>query len=156
MDRRAFVGLAMAALLGACAKTYIADQPPAGYVPDVGARVAAVDWSKARTVVVTLNEYAFAPDALSFEHGVPYRLTLENVGKGAHTFTSEGFFRAIAVRRVTTPQSTIKTPSLVNLEVPAQQSTVIEFVPVSAGTFDLRCDEPLHSTFGMTGWISVR
>ncbi|WP_448189154.1 cupredoxin domain-containing protein [Azospirillum sp. sgz301742] len=153
---RIFVGLAMAALLGACAKTDIADRPPAGYVPDVGARVAAADWSKARTVVVTLNEYAFTPNALNFERDVPYRLTLENAGKGPHTFTSEGFFRAIAVRRVTTPQNTIETPSLVNLEVPSQQTTVIEFVPVDAGTFDLRCDEPLHSTFGMTGRITVR
>lgn len=149
--------LLMAALAAACApRTDVAQRPPPGYVEDVGARVAAVDWQKATPVTVRLDEYAFQPDRLSFDRGTPYRLTLQNAGKRAHTFTSEGFFKAIAVRSVTTPQSVIQTPALVNLEIPAGQTDVVEFVPVQAGTFDLECSEPLHSTFGMTGSITVR
>jgi len=149
--------LIMAALLAACApRTDVAQRPPPGYVEDVAARIAAVDWQKATPVTVRLDEYAFQPDRLSFDRGTPYRLTLQNVGKRAHTFTSEGFFKAIAVRNVTTPQTVIQTPALVNLEIPAGQTDVVEFVPVEAGTFDLECSEPLHSTFGMTGSITVR
>ena len=138
--------LFMTALAVACApRTDVAQRPPPGYVENVAARVAAVDWQNATPVTVRLDEYAFQPD----------RLTLQNAGKRAHTFTSEGFFKAIAVRSVTTPQTVIQTPALVNLEIPAGQTDVVEFVPVEAGTFDLECTEPLHSTFGMTGGITV-
>ncbi|HYG88824.1 MAG TPA: cupredoxin domain-containing protein [Azospirillum sp.] len=157
MRTGAFAGLAAVVLLAACAeKTQVATRPPSGYVQDVGAQVAAADWSKARSQTVKLDEFSFAPENLVFERGQPYRLNLENIGQRSHTFTSEGFFKDIAVRRVTTPQSTIETPALVNLDVPAHQTYVVEFVPVAAGTFDLECDKPLHSTFGMTGKITVR
>ena len=149
--------LFMTALAVACApRTDVAQRPPPGYVGDVAPRVAAVDWTQARPVTVQLSEFEFQPNRLTFERGTPYRLTLENRGNVAHTFTSEGFFKAIAVRRVTTPQGPVETPALVNLEIPAGQTDVVEFVPVQAGTYELACHEPLHSSFGMTGAITVR
>ncbi|MDQ2102659.1 cupredoxin domain-containing protein [Azospirillum isscasi] len=149
--------LATTLILAGCGTgTDLAQRPPPGYVGDVAARVAAVDWAQARPVTVELAEFAFQPEHLAFEQGVPYRLTLENRGNVAHTFTSEGFFKAIAVRRVTTPQGPVDTPALVNLEIPAGQTDVVEFVPVQAGTYALACHEPLHSSFGMTGTIAVR
>ncbi len=149
--------LAPALFLAGCgAGTDLAQRPPPGYVGDVGARVSAVDWARARPVTVQLDEFRFQPDRLAFERGAPYRLTLENHGSVAHTFTSEGFFKAIAVRRVTTAQGAVETPALVNLEIPAGQTDVVEFIPVEAGTYDLACHEPLHSSFGMTGTITVR
>ncbi len=151
-----FAGLAAATLLGACAEMEVATRPPPDYVQDVGARVAAVDWSRIESRTVKLDDFAFAPDALVFDREVPYRLSLENTGQGTHSFSAEGFFKAIAVRRVTTPQDTIETPALVNLEVPAHQTYVVDFLPVEAGVFDLRCSEPLHSLFGMTGKITIQ
>ena len=149
--------LATALILAGCGTgTDLAQRPPPGYVGDVAPRVAAVDWTQARPVTVQLSEFEFQPNRLTFERGTPYRLTLENRGNVAHTFTSEGFFKAIAVRRVTTPQGPVETPALVNLEIPAGQTDVVEFVPVQAGTYELDCHEPLHSSFGMTGAITVR
>lgn len=149
--------LALTLTLAGCgAGTDMAQRPPPSYVGNVAARVSAVDWAHARPVTVQLDEFRFEPDSPAFERGTPYRLTLENRGNVAHTFTSEGFFKAIAVRRVTTAQGAVETPALVNLEIPAGQADVVEFVPVEAGTYDLACHEPLHSSFGMTGTITVR
>ena len=39
------------------------------------AAAADVDWSLARPVTVKLIDERFVPDALVFEHGVPYRWT---------------------------------------------------------------------------------
>ncbi|QCO01069.1 cupredoxin domain-containing protein [Azospirillum argentinense] len=150
------LALTLLLLTGCGAGTDLAQRPPPGYVGDVATRVSAVDWAQARPVTVQLDEFQFQPDRLAFERGTPYRLTLENRGNVAHTFTSEGFFKAIAVRRVTTAQGAVETPALVNLEIPAGQTDVVEFVPVEAGTYDLACHEPLHSSFGMTGTITVR
>lgn len=145
------------ALLAACgAGTELAQGPPPGYVEDVGARVSAVDWRQAQGVTVRLDEFSFQPDRLGFDRGTPYRLSLENVGKRAHSFTSAGFFKAIAARRVTTPHGVVETPALVNLEVPAGETYVVEFVPVRAGAFELTCEEPLHTVFGMTGRLDIR
>ena len=143
-------------LLAGCANTELTQRPPPGYVGDVASRVSAVNWEQAKPMTVRLDEYSFQPERLSFDQGTPYRLSLENVGKKSHTFTSEGFFKAIAARRVTTPQNAVETPALVNLVVPAGETYVVEFVPVQAGTYPLTCEEPLHTAFGMSGTITVR
>lgn len=148
---------AAAAVLAACgAGTELVRGPPPGYVDDVAARVSAVDWQRARAVTVRLDEFSFQPDRLGFDRDTPYRLSLENVGKRPHSFTSAGFFKAIAARRVTTPQSVVETPALVDLEVPAGETYVVEFVPVKAGSYELTCEEPLHTLFGMTGRLDIR
>ena len=40
----------------------------------------------------------FVPDHLSFRHGVPYRLHLENRGKDLHEFTAPEFLADALVR----------------------------------------------------------
>ena len=50
-----------------------------------------VDWSQAETVTVVMVDDRFVPDHLSFRHGVPYRLHLENRGKDLHEFTAPEF-----------------------------------------------------------------
>ena len=62
------------------------------------ASAAEVDWSKAELVSVVMTEYKFAPSALAFRHGVPYRLQLENQGKELHEFTAAGFFKAVTLK----------------------------------------------------------
>ncbi|WP_448203179.1 cupredoxin domain-containing protein [Azospirillum sp. sgz302134] len=156
MPLRICVLLAVFAVAACTSGTNLAPIPPPGYVGDVPSRVAAVDWTQEMPVTVRLVEFSFRPDQLSFDRGRPYRLALQNDGVGPHTFTSEGFFRAIAVRRVTTPQSVVDTPALVNLEIPPGETYVVEFVPVETGQFDVICQKPLHSSFGMHGTIIVR
>ena len=64
-----------------------------------GARAQpAVDWSKAETSVMLMVDDHFVPDRLSFRHGVPYRLHLENNGKDMHEFTAPEFLADAVVR----------------------------------------------------------
>jgi len=43
---------------------------------------------------VAMVDYRFSPDHLNLEHGVHYRLHLENRGKEIHEFTAPVFFAA--------------------------------------------------------------
>ncbi len=88
INKIGLMGIA-AAVLGACAaRDVVLEEPQPGYVEDAAARVAAVDWSRAESVEVRLTEYAFGPRNLTFRSGKPYRLRIENVGTGSHTFVS--------------------------------------------------------------------
>ena len=58
----------------------------------------AVDWSKAETFNLLMVDDKFVPDRLSFRHGVPYRLHLENNGKDMHEFTAPEFLADTIVR----------------------------------------------------------
>src|SRR5437867_1160091 len=46
------------------------------------------DWANAETVTVTMVNYDFMPDRLSFRRGVAYRLHLENHGSEIHDFSA--------------------------------------------------------------------
>lgn len=120
------------------------------------AAAAAADWSRAEAVTVTLDEFSFAPDALVFRAGRPYALTLVNVGSADHTFTAPAFFRAIALRRpAATATAGAQGAPLDSVAVAAGQRRTLEFVPVTQGTYPLRCERPLHAAFGMTGKITI-
>ena len=49
------------------------------------------------TVDVTMIDYKFVPDHLTFQHGVHYRLHLENHGKETHEFTAPIFFASAKI-----------------------------------------------------------
>ena len=57
-----------------------------------------VDWSKAEAVNLLMVDNQFVPDHLSFRHGMPYRLHLENRGKDLHEFTAPEFLADAVVR----------------------------------------------------------
>ena len=88
-------------------KTDIRTEAPPGYRTDAASRVASVDWTAAEIVTVDMDEYDFAPSSLNLEAGKPYRLHLENTGGKSHTFSSDPFFKTIAVRRLTTREGTV-------------------------------------------------
>jgi len=48
-------------------------------------------------VDVTMVDYRFVPDHLSFQHGVHYRLHLVNKGKQTHEFTAPEFFASAKI-----------------------------------------------------------
>jgi uncharacterized cupredoxin-like copper-binding protein len=143
--------------VAACApKQAVLTSPPPGYLQDAPARAAAVDWSKAETVMIELSEYTFTPDKLTFAAAQPHRLQISNKGSTTHTFTSEAFFKAIAARKLHTPQEDVASPYLANLVLAPGGVDEIEFVAVTPGTYSLECSEPLHAAFGMTGEITIR
>ena len=148
--------LLIAGLVGCTSGDVILDEPQSGYVQDIPKVLAGVDWSEAQSVTVQLSEYQFEPSDLVFEEGAPYRLVLSNVGKGSHTFVSEGFFQAIAVQKLISPDGEIVMPYLKSIEVPSQTEKEIHFVAVSKGMYLLECSVLLHDTFGMEGQISIQ
>jgi len=113
------------------------------------AAAAPVDWSKAQTVQDVMEDNRFVPDHLTFQHGVAYRLHLENRGKDLHEFTAPEFFA----------DATVRDPSkLANggKEVVVQPGTTedVQFMPMKPGTYRLICAD--HDWDGMVGEIVVR
>lgn len=98
---------------------------------------------------VVMIDYKFQPDHLTLQHGVPYRLHLENHGKETHEFTAPTFFAA----------SKIDNPDVLNrerTEIVMQPGDVKELLvtPGPPGNYDLRCAD--HDWNGMTGGIAVQ
>lgn len=100
-------------------------------------------------VDVAMIDYRFVPDHLTFEHGVHYRLHLENHGEQTHEFTAPTFFAA----------AKIDNPKVLNREhtevvMQPGDSKDILLTPGAPGTYDLRCSD--HDWDGMVGGITVR
>ncbi len=148
--------LLIGGLVGCTSGDVILDEPQSGYVRDVPSVLAGVNWSEAQSVTVQLSGYQFEPSGLVFEEGAPYRLVLRNVGKGSHTFVSEGFFQAIAAKKLLSPDGEFVTPYLKTIDVPSQTEKELHFVAVRKGTYPLECSVLLHDTFGMEGQISIQ
>jgi uncharacterized cupredoxin-like copper-binding protein len=101
------------------------------------------------TVNVVMIDYRFQPDHLILQHGVPYRLHLENHGKETHEFTAPTFFAA----------SKIDNPDVLNREhseIVMQPGDAKDLLvtPGPPGAYDLRCSD--HDWNGMTGGITVQ
>jgi uncharacterized cupredoxin-like copper-binding protein len=100
-------------------------------------------------VDVVMVDYRFVPDHLTFQHGVHYRLHLENHGKETHEFTAPLFFAT----------ATIDNPEVLNREhtevlmQPGDKKDVL-LTPHKPGTYDLRCAD--HDWYGMVGGITVK
>ena len=113
------------------------------------ARAQPVDWSKAQPVVVELIDNSFVPSRLSFQHGVPYRLHLENHGKELHEFTAPDFFAAALVRDPTALANGGK-----EVVVRPGAAADVFLIPQKPGTYRLWCAD--HDWDGMVGEIIVK
>lgn len=109
---------------------------------------AEVDWAKAERVTVVMTEYEFKPSALTFRHGVPYRLHLENQGKELHEFTAAAFFKAATVRN---PE--VLANSGQEVVVRPHETKDVDFVADRPGHYALACAD--HDWEGMVGDITV-
>jgi uncharacterized cupredoxin-like copper-binding protein len=98
---------------------------------------------------VTMIDYKFVPDHLTFQHDVYYRLHLENHGKETHEFTAPIFF---AAAKIDNPQVLNHEHSEVVVQ-PGESKDVL-LTPGKPGTYDLRCSD--HDWNGMTGGITVQ
>ncbi|PWB61903.1 MAG: hypothetical protein C3F14_10960 [Deltaproteobacteria bacterium] len=127
-------------------------EPPQEY----GKALAAADWSKMETVIVTLSEYAFTPSTLAFKEGVPAKLVIRNAGKANHYFVSGQFFGAIATRKVQSSDGEIKAPFFDAVEVYPGKTVEWFLIPMKKGTFGLLCTVQGHAEHGMKGTIEVR
>jgi uncharacterized cupredoxin-like copper-binding protein len=101
------------------------------------------------TVKVVLSEYKFVPDRIAFQHGIRYRLHLENAGAELHEFTAAAFFKS----------ATIENPEVLNadhtdLVLQPHESKDIILVPRRKGSYSLVCAD--HDWEGMVGKITVK
>ena len=102
----------------------------------------------AATINLTMVDYRFNPDHLTFRHDVRYRLHMENHGKETHEVTAPTFFAT----------ATIENPDVLNrehTEVVMQPGDIKDMYLTAhkPGTYDLRCSD--HDWNGMVGGITV-
>jgi uncharacterized cupredoxin-like copper-binding protein len=98
---------------------------------------------------VAMVDYRFSPDHLNLEHGVHYRLHLENRGKETHEFTAPVFFAAAKL-----DNAEALNRERTEVVVQPGESKDIFLTPGAPGAYDLRCGD--HDWAGMTGGITVR
>lgn len=127
------------------------------YVRNAPEKVKAADWSNMKTISVFLSEYAFSPSTLVFQKEVPYKLEIINKGMMNHYFVSEGFFKAIATRKIQSKtDGEIKAPYFSAIEVFPGHSLDLYFIPVRKGIYDLQCTIKGHTKKGMKGQIQIK
>ena len=107
-----------------------------------------VDWSQAQQVNVLMVDDRFVPDQLTFRHGVPYRLLLENDGNDVHEFTAPEFFADAIVR-----DPGFLSQDGKEIVVQPGAAVEVELMPIHPGTFQLICAN--HDWDGMVGQITV-
>lgn len=100
------------------------------------------------------NELKFVPDRLEFQSGKRYKLVLSNPSQQKHYFTAKDFADGIWSQKVDAGNVEIKG-AIHELELrPGTQAEWV-FVPVRAGSYDLRCTIAGHTEAGMKGTIAV-
>jgi uncharacterized cupredoxin-like copper-binding protein len=109
---------------------------------------ASVDWSRALPINALMVENAFIPARLTFRHGVPYHLHLENHGKDMHEFTAPAFLADAIVRN---PRLLANGGQDIVLQ--PGTSVDVDLVPRKPGTYKLICAD--HDWADMTGEIVV-
>lgn len=100
-------------------------------------------------MTVLMVDDRFEPDHLTFEHGMPYRLHLDNRGKDLHEFTAPEFLAAALVRDPGQLANQGK-----EVVVQPGEATDVYLVPLRAGTYHLTCAD--HDWDGMVGDITVK
>ena len=127
---------------------------PAVLVATLGAATSGAqtpDWSQARPLTIELSSFKFTPAAETLEHGTAYRLHLVNSSSGGHNFVAKEFFAGSVIA----PEDRAKVQGG-SVDVGGGESVDIRLIPGKPGTYKLRCSHFMHSSFGMTGTITVQ
>jgi len=102
------------------------------------------------TIDMQLSEFHFAPSHLDLTKGQTYLLRVTNDGKHAHSFSAKDFFKAVDL----SPAASAKVGDG-DIEVPTGQTVEVEVTAAKAGSYEMHCSHPLHSTLGMKGQIVI-
>ena len=109
-----------------------------------------MDWSQAQPINVLMVDDRFVPDRLTFRHGVPYQLHLENHGKELHEFTAPHSLpmRSCAIRAL------LANGGQDVVAAARRRGVDIYLMPLKPGTYRLTCAD--HDWDGMIGEIDCR
>jgi uncharacterized cupredoxin-like copper-binding protein len=100
------------------------------------------------------GELKFTPEHLTFQAGRRYQLTLTNNSPVKHYFTAKDFADGIWSQKVDAGNVEIKG-AIHELELRPGAHADWVFIPLRAGTYNLRCTIPGHAEAGMVGTIEV-
>ena len=127
---------------------------PALFVVALGATTGAAqtpDWSQAKPLTIELSSFKFTPANEALQRGSVYRLHLVNTSSGGHDFVAREFFAGSVIA----PEDRAKI-SNGGVDVGGGESVDVRLIPNRAGSFKVHCSHFLHSSFGMTGTITVQ
>jgi len=112
----------------------------------------------ASVVRIEMSEYAFTPAQVTLKAGKPVTLTVVNVGRATHMFTST--YLASQDLEVESADIEVDAPTGVKyVKVRPGKSAEIKFTPMQNGTFEFSCDVKSggrsHRDRGMKGQLVV-
>ena len=112
----------------------------------------------ASVVRIEMSEYAFTPAQVTLKAGKPVTLTVVNVGRATHMFTST--YLASQDLEVESADIEVDAPKGVKyVKVQLGKSAEIKFTPMQNGTFEFSCDVKSggrsHRDRGMKGQLVV-
>lgn len=110
--------------------------------------IAADPWAQATPVTVIMVDDRFQPDHLTFHHGQPVALQLENHGRELHEFTAPDFFRSATIR-----DRRLLANGGTEVVVQPGKSVRVFLLPTRIGHYPLTCAD--HDWAGMVGSITV-
>ncbi|MET1026300.1 MAG: cupredoxin domain-containing protein [Dongiaceae bacterium] len=144
--------LAAGLVIAGCAS----DKGSSGSNPAQATIIGSTDWSQSEMVTVDLADYSFTPSKLTFQHGKPYQLHLVNKSSHSHTFSSDTFFKAIAVQKLLRNGTASSTADLdEDIDFAPGEVVDLYFVADKPGSYDLYCGKFMHEMLGMDGQITV-
>ncbi|MBD1911593.1 MULTISPECIES: cupredoxin domain-containing protein [unclassified Leptolyngbya] len=100
------------------------------------------------------GDLKFVPDHLEFSAGKRYRLTLDNPSSLKHYFTSKDFADGIWTQKVEAGNVEVKG-AIHELELKPGAVAEWVFVPLKAGTYQLKCTVAGHAEGGMVGELAI-
>jgi len=109
------------------------------------------DWSQAKPLTIELSSFKFTPSTETLEHGTAYRIHFVNTSSGGHDFVAKEFFAGSTVA----PEDRAKITNG-GVDVDGHGSVDVRLIPNRAGSFKVHCSHFMHSSFGMTGTITVQ
>jgi len=139
-----------------------------------GLSLGATAAPKAQKITLTLREFAFSPNKLTLQAGVPVELTLTNKGTVEHEFLlyavpkgkvddmdafalSTTYFKDTGEIVAEFPGvGMAAAPVLFETEVLKGKSVVLKFTPTKKGTFEYGCHIEGHYEGGMKGTLTVK
>ena len=156
----AFSLFAVAALmLSACARSEGVVPLLGGCVSDADKRTAGVDWAKARTIDLKIENDRFSPLTINLNKGQAYVLKISNKEKSLLGFEASEFFRSVALAGITVGGKDYGAPCVSTVHIASQGKAELRFVAVRAGEYpfaDVPLAVPAPMILGGTfGYINV-
>ena len=116
----------------------------------LAAGVAGAQPAGPTVIAVQLSEFRYTPATIELNRGQPYVLRLTNSGKHGHDLKAKAFFEAVSLAADSAAK--VKDGAV---EVGPGETADITLTPTAAGSYEMHCTHPLHSTMGMKGHIVV-